>query len=252
MTRRPFARRNATPRPRREPARTYPRPVQHRVISIGTLSHHELWDKPTPQRPAHATTTLITTDKGNHILVDPALPAAALRQRLAERSGLDLADITAVFLTNFRPAHRLGLQGDALSHARLLIHEAERDAVGAQLVARLADETDPELRGLLEAEVRLLQRCKPAPDKLAAKVDLFPLPGYTPGTCGLLLSERDRTVLIAGDAVATEEHLMQGRVLRHALDIEAAQASLAEAVEIADVIIPGHGNAIQNPTRRPF
>ena len=226
--------------------------MQHRVISIGTLSHHELWDRPTPQRPAHATTTLITTDKGNHILVDPALPAAALRQRLAERSGLDLADITAVFLTNFRPSHRLGLRGDALEHARLLIHEAEREAVGGQLVARLAEEDDPELRALMEDDIRLLQRAKPAPDKVAARVDLFPLPGYTPGTCGLLLSERDRTVLIAGDAVATEEHLTRGRVLRHAMDIETAQASLTEALEIADVIIPGHGNAIQNPTRRPF
>ena len=224
--------------------------MQHRVISIGTLSQHELWEHPTPERPAHATTTLITTDKGNHILVDPALPAQALGPRLTERSGLTLDDIDAVFLTNFRPAHRMGLA--ALEHARWLIHEPERETVGRQLLARFDQEDDNQLRRLIETDIQLLQRCQPAPDKVAAHVDLFPLPGYTPGTCGLLLLSTTTTTLIAGDAVATREHLEQGRVLRRAFDIEKAQASLQEAVEIADLIIPGHDNLCVNPTRRPF
>ena len=97
-----------------------------------------------------------------------------------------------------------------------------------------------------------MKKCVAAPDKLAPQVDLFPLPGYTPGCCGLLLSQTNSTTLIAGDAIATAEHLEQGRVLRGAYDVKQAQESFMEAVEIADVIVPGHDNLLLNPTRRRF
>ena len=97
-----------------------------------------------------------------------------------------------------------------------------------------------------------MKKCQAAPDKLAEHVDLFPMPGYTPGTCGLLLSHPNATTLIAGDAVATAEHLEQGRVLRGAYDVNQAQESFMEAIEIADVIVPGHDNLLLNPTRRRF
>ena len=77
-------------------------------------------------------------------------------------------------------------------------------------------------------------------------INLFPCHGFTPDTCGLLLPEANRTVLIAGDAVPTAEHAEQRRVLRGAYDIEQAQESLQEALEIADVIVPGHDNVIWN------
>ncbi len=103
---------------------------------------------------------------------------------------------------------------------------------------------------MLEAEIALLKKCKTAPDKLAPQVDLFPLPGYTPGTCGLLLAHATATTVIAGDAVATSEHLERGQVLKGAFDIEAAQESLVEVLEIADYIVPGHDNIVLNPARR--
>ncbi|MEO6056259.1 MAG: hypothetical protein ABIQ49_05415, partial [Gemmatimonadales bacterium] len=64
------------------------------------------------------------------------------------------------------------------------------------------------------------------------------------------LSQPGATVLIAGDAIATAEHLEQGRVLRGAYDADQARESIVEAVEIADVIIPGHDNVQLNLTRR--
>ena len=60
-----------------------------------------------------------------------------------------------------------------------------------------------------------------------------------------------RTVLIAGDAVATVEHLDRGQVLPTCVDVQTAQESLQEALEIADVIIPGRDNVVFNPLRRP-
>lgn len=222
--------------------------MDFRIISIGALSRHELWPGDPGNRTAHATTTLVRSGD-RAILVDPALPAQALVPRLTERTGLTADAVTDVFLTCFRPAHRFGLA--AFPRARWLISEQERDTVGGMLVERFEREDDPETRKLVQQEVAVLKKCQPAPDKLAEHVDLFPLYGFTPGTCGLLLSERRSTILIAGDAVATREHLEQGRVLRGAFDVDAAQASFAEAVGIADLIVPGHDNITPNPMRGP-
>jgi glyoxylase-like metal-dependent hydrolase (beta-lactamase superfamily II) len=223
--------------------------MDYRVISIGTLSRHPLWNETTPARTPHATTTLIrTADKA--ILVDPALPSPAIEARLAERSGLPANQITDVFLTNFRPAHRRGLS--AFPQAKWWISEAEREAVGRQLLAQFERAEDQPMRDLLRDEIALLRKVHPAPDKLADQVDLFPLPGYTPGTAGLLLPLATATVLIAGDAVASAEHLERGQILPGAFDVEQAMESLKEAMEIADWIIPGHDNIIPNLTRRSF
>ena len=223
--------------------------MDYRVISIGTLSKHPLWNEGGPLRTPYATTTLIRSGD-RAILVDPGLPPQIIAARLFERSGLMPAAITDVFLTHFRPAHRAGL--GAFEGARWWIGELERETVGRELVLRFESEMDDGLRSMLKDEIALLKRIQPAPDSLAEHVDLFPLPGYTPGTCGLLLPLATATVLIASDAVATAEHMERGQVLAGAYDIKQAQESLREAIEIADWIIPGHDNIVPNLTRRTF
>ncbi|MCC7408057.1 MAG: MBL fold metallo-hydrolase [Phycisphaeraceae bacterium] len=221
--------------------------MDYRVISIGTLSRNEFWDEPAGMRTAHATTTLIRSGK-KVIVVDPGLPGQAIAARLGERAGIPPEAVTDVFLTNFRPAHRRGIE--AFGGATWHLFETEREVVGRSLVERYQQEEDEELRGIIEREIALLKRCQAAPEKLAANVDLFPLPGYTPGNCGLLLLSANSTTLVAGDAIPTVEHLERGQVLRGGYDIEQAQESLKEALEIADVIIPGHDNVVLNPVRR--
>lgn len=223
--------------------------MDYRVISIGALARHELWNEQSDARTAHATTTLVRS-ADRVILVDPGLPAQVVAARLQERAGLELSAVTDVFLTNFRPARRRGLL--AFAKARWLISQIEREYVGANLLEMYKREKEESTRQILEEEIALLKRFEPAPDRLVAQVDLFPLPGYTPGTCGLLLSQATSTSLIAGDAVATVEHLEQGRVLRGCQNPEDARESLVEAIEIADVIIPGYDNLLLNPTRRQF
>jgi glyoxylase-like metal-dependent hydrolase (beta-lactamase superfamily II) len=223
--------------------------MDYRIISIGALSVHELWDQQGEARTPHATTTLVRSED-KVILVDPGLPPQIITARLAERCGLTPDDVTDVFLTCFRPSHRWGIIG--FPKARWLIAEAEREQVGTALIDMLKREEDEEARKLIEQDVAVLKKSVAAPDQLAKHVDLFPLPGYTPGCCGLLLSHPNATTLIAGDAVATAEHLEQGRVLRGAYDVNQAQESFVEAIEIADVIVPGHDNLLPNPTRRRF
>lgn len=232
-----------------------------RVISIGAMGANDLWGERKPVRTGHATTTLIEApsldDKSviHRILVDPGLPEAALVARLRERANLSPDDITHVFLTSFHPECRRAIT--AFERAQWLIGDRERETVGIPLaegLKRLAtnfESPDADVEAVLRADVAVLSRCEPAGDAIAQGVALFPLPGVSPGLCGLLLEGRE-TTLICGDAIPTAEHLEKGRVPTNAADPELAKESLQEAVEIADVLVPGRDNVLVNPTRRPF
>lgn len=214
-----------------------------RVISIGTLAEHPLRDTSRRVRTGHATTTLVRSGDAV-VLIDPGLPPAAIVARLDERAGLDPSDITHVFLTSFKADTCRGLR--AFDHADWYLSETEREAVGiplAQLLAS-ADDADDDTRKELEYQVSLLRECKPAPDSLARGVDLFPLPGVTPGMTGLLLAEPNRTTLVCGDAIPTLEHYEQGKVLKTAHNPEQALESFQEALEIADVLVLGRDNLV--------
>ena len=219
--------------------------VRADIISIGTLSSNRIWGETQPTRTPHATTTLIRSGD-RKILIDPGLPPPAIGARLFERTGLRPEQIDTVFLTNFRPAHRAGLP--LFPHAKLLIHEVEQQA-NRQHLERLVQDAPPEDidRKILRQELQLLATLTPADDKVADQLDLFPLPGYTPGTCGLLIKFPTSTIVLAGDAVPTQDHFLAGQVLPDAYDIETAQESMREVYEIADLIIPSHDNVFVNP-----
>lgn len=226
------------------------------MISIGALAAHPLRGERSPLRTGHNTTTLVRAG-GKNILIDPGLPEAAVVARLDERAGLKPRDITHVFLTSFNPETRRGIM--AFEKATWWIHNDEREQIGVAMIARLheaAEERDEAIKRGLEIDVAVMQRCQAAPDHIAdekgSRVDIFPLPGISPGMCGLIVSQPRATTLICGDAVATVEHLEQGKVLPVATDVDKARESFAEAVEIADLLIPGRDNITVNPTKRLF
>jgi glyoxylase-like metal-dependent hydrolase (beta-lactamase superfamily II) len=222
----------------------------YRIISIGTLAAHPLWNEKGEVRTAHATTTLISIGE-THILVNPSLPAQAMSARMSERTPIKPIQITHIFLTSLEQDHRRALR--AFEHATWLVHEPEKEAMvsGLKVTRKQAAEArDRELIALIDAELEVVERCKIAPDSIAPKVDLFPLPGATAGTCGLLIGLPGSTVLVCGDAIATHEHLSQGKVLPNSASIALAQESFKEAVEIADVLVLGRDNLALNPLRR--
>lgn len=223
-----------------------------RIISIGSLAAHPLWGERGDVRPAHATTALVVAGAAK-ILVDPSLPPQLLVPRLAERANVKPEEITHVFLTTLHPLQRRGIS--AFPNATWMASSQEREAFGVPLITKFKEAHaagDAELVRLLKQEIDVVERCQAAPDQLAKGVDLFPLYGLTPGTAGLLLPQNHATVLVAGDAVPTQEHLEQGKVLSPCYDLQAAQASFGEAIEIADLIVAGRDNLLMNPTRRPF
>ncbi len=148
--------------------------------------------------------------------------------------------------------------------AQWWIHETERESIGLVLAETLhraaqqgdhatpEDEDEPNPLDALRQRVAQLRHCKPAPDRLAERVDLFPLPGATPGLCGLLLALPNHTVLICSDAVPDGQHLAQGRVLDDAANVDQARESFAEAIEVADLLVCGRDGMVLNPTKRPF
>jgi glyoxylase-like metal-dependent hydrolase (beta-lactamase superfamily II) len=233
-----------------------------RVLSIGTLAAHPLWDERHPVRTGHATTTLIRSGEKT-IVVDPGLPPTVLKARLGERAALTPDQVTHVFLTSFNPECRRAIE--MFDQATWLISEKERESVGipiAQSLSRLAEtkelaeqageqfeEDQQQMFEILQRDVAVLSRCQPAPDSIADDVDLFPLPGFSMGMCGLLIPEPSRTTLICGDAVPTVEHLNEGKVLPTCADRKLAQESFQEAVEIADTLILGRDNMVMNPTK---
>jgi glyoxylase-like metal-dependent hydrolase (beta-lactamase superfamily II) len=216
--------------------------LSYTVISIGTLSRNRFWEERQPVRPAHSTTTLIRD--GGTILVDPGLPSEVLAHRLNERSGLKPEQIEAVYLTTFRPVHRRALA--LFASATWLMHEPEIKAMRDKLT-ELADreEESPDVLKLVHEEMELLQRVKPADDRLTPHVHLYPTHGVTPGAAALLLAAPARTVLIAGDAVVTQDYFEAGQVFEQASDVALARESLSEILEIADEIVPGHDNVFR-------
>lgn len=205
------------------------------IISIGTLARNLLWNESAPRRTGHATTALIGAGKRS-IVVNPGLPAPALQARFNERLGGKIEAVTDVFLTHIANDSLSGIE--LFEHAKWWCSEAEREAL-----ERRIDRESADAKVLRE----LYKRLQPAPDKLAPGVDLFPLPGFTEGTCGLLVSAPLTTTLIAGPAVATLDHFLAGQVLPEVLDLDKAKASLAEVYEIADIVVPGYDNYFTNP-----
>lgn len=212
------------------------------IVSIGTLSSNMYWQEAGPQRVAHATTTLIRDDDVV-LLVDPSLPAAVLEQRLFERSGLKPDAVTAVFLTSLRPVHRRAI--DLFSQATWYASAEEIEVFHSGLRdTRQAGDHDKETLKLIDDELRVVRGVKAVPDKLSANVQVFPSAGVTPGQSALLVTNPVATVVIAGDAVVTREHLEANAVYEHSNDIEQARKSMQDIVELADIIVPGHDNLL--------
>jgi glyoxylase-like metal-dependent hydrolase (beta-lactamase superfamily II) len=219
--------------------------MEFHIISIGTTRRNLLWGESTAMRTQHTTTTLLRVE-GKSILVDPSLPADLLEARLFDRTGEQFDSITDVFCTTLRPdSRRALLGGDAspLAHANWWTAQGEID----WYTSRLADMVESAKRidtitDELKADIAALKRIRPASDTLAPGVSLYPLPGVTPGCCGLLLAMPSATVLLTGPAAISRQHLIDGMIAPDCIDKDAAMESLSEVLDIADLIIPGYDN----------
>jgi len=222
--------------------------VQFTVVSIGTLSANPFWGESVAVRTPHATTTLVV-DEERRILVDPSLPDVVVVSRLFERSGLRPEEITDVFCTTLRPTHRRGI--GVFDQARWSCWSEELETYRRHLddLSGSADRMGEDARQAWQADSELVDRFAAAAEKLTPAVHLFPLPGAAVGSAGLLLAAPTHTVIVAGDAAVTRDHLAAGRAWSGSADVETAGQSLLELMEIADYIVCGHDNVTPSPMR---
>lgn len=222
--------------------------VEYSVISIGALSKNRLWGESASLRTPHATTTVVF-DEGKVILVDPSLPAQAMGPVFNERTGKQLGDVTDVFCTTLRPVHRRSIM--AMPDATWWACQDEIESYRSKLVVLLdsAGRLDPQETANIEADLKLLENFRPAPETFTRQVTVYPMNGATSGSAGLLLTPPTMSVVIAGDAVLTAEHVSLGQVWEGCDDREKALASLQDILELVDVIIPGHDNVCISPGR---
>lgn len=220
--------------------------AEYKIISIGTMACNLIWGERGRVRTQHATTTLVE-EGGRRFLVDPSLPPEVLDARLHERAGKRLDDMTDVFCTTLHPAARRGLEGLAGADWWCGREELEDFSNHIRELAENASGTeDPDN---IKRELGVIRRFRPAPDTFTENIGIFPLPGYSRGCTGLLLTRPASTVLLAGPAVPTADHVHRGMVWEQCADSERAKESLLEILEIADVIVPGFDNLVLQPSK---
>jgi glyoxylase-like metal-dependent hydrolase (beta-lactamase superfamily II) len=204
------------------------------LLTIGRLSMNKFWGETERQRSPLCTSTLLMTDAGLAI-VDPSVHPPEIPALLRDQAGVRPEDVRCVLLTHFHGDHRFGLQ--AFPEATWQMAEPEI----AYWRARAGED-----------EQGLLKRILPADESPLPGCDLFPTPGHTPGHHSLRFTWRGLRVVIAGDAVMTEDFYWAREGYLNSVDQEQAHETIDRLARDADVIIPGHGNVFAtNWSRSP-
>lgn len=192
------------------------------IITIGNLSRNRYWGEPDtkPLRSAICTTTLIS-GSGFQLLVDPSLADKdAMAKELDRRTGVKLDDITAVFITHEHGDHYAGIS-----------HFSNAAWYAAAPVAEI-----------LNGRKNLVRTMETAPASLFGAVDVIPTPGHTRSHHALRFDCDSRSVVAAGDSVATRDFWRERRSYYNAVDPDLASRTMEKLAAIASVIIPGHDN----------
>jgi glyoxylase-like metal-dependent hydrolase (beta-lactamase superfamily II) len=166
---------------------------------------------------AHSTATLVVTT-GHNILVDTSTKQQRTLLLQGLRSeGLRPGDIDMLVNTHLH-----------------LDHIGNNDLfTTASKMAREEEGPDPSF-------VRITEDAEIAPG-----IGLMHTPGHSPGSMSVVVETDGRRYVIAGDAIPTRDNYEKWLPPMIHYDREVALESMRRIREIADVIIPGHGNAFE-------
>lgn len=168
---------------------------------------------------ASGTTSLVTTEKGIHILVDPGANREKLLEALKKKN-LQISDIEYVFLTHLHLDHSL-LMG-IFPKATIINFEALTFGEKGTLVGETIPDTD---------------------------ISILKTPGHEYAGVSLLVPTEKGKVAIVGDVFWFENGESQILDIHKkddfATDMEALIKSRKEVLNLADWIIPGHGKMMR-------
>lgn len=192
------------------------------IITIGNLSRNHYWGESDGHayRPALCTCTLL---QGRHfrLLVDPSLAdGERMAAALDRRTGLEIADIDAVFITHAHGDHHYGLKH--FPDARWMAAPPVAETLGGS--------------GLYHKKFEAVQ------GPLFDIIDILHTPGHTEHHYSLRFDWEGKSVVIAADAAVTRDYWLNRRGYFNSEDFEQAAATMDELVPQADVIVPGHDN----------
>ena len=192
------------------------------VITIGNLSRNRYWGEPDDKalRGAICTCTLISGD-GFHLLVDPSLAKAdEMAKELDRRTGLKLDDVSAVFVTHEHGDHFAGIG-----------HFQKAAWYAAAPVSEI-----------LNGMKKWTRRVETASAVLFGAVDVIPTPGHTESHHSLRFDCAGRSIVVAGDSVATQDFWRERKSYYNAIDPALAARTMDQLARLAGIIIPGHDN----------
>jgi glyoxylase-like metal-dependent hydrolase (beta-lactamase superfamily II) len=192
------------------------------ILTIGNLSRNRYWGESDARgvRSAICTCTLIQGE-GFRTLVDPSLSNVDdMARELDRRTGLKPRDVDAVFVTHDHGDHFAGL-----AHFR-----GARWLAGAE-VAAVLNQSGKFSKSVEVAGVRLFEA-----------IEVVHTPGHTMSHRSLRFDCRGLSVVVAGDAVATQDFWWERRGYYNCIDFELSAKTMDHINDLADLVVPGHDN----------
>ena len=199
------------------------------IVTIGHLTRNIYWgeDNSKVLHPCIATCSVVESEYGN-ILIDPSLPGEALAKELYDQTGIRAEDIAYTYSTHCHLDHWTGTE--AFPNAKICMPKED--------LAYLTEDRAL-YHGVPGQEI---DRMVGISGELVPGFSLVPLPGHSLGLHGLLFDGPEGKILAAGDACMGYEYFHAKRGYFWSAEYELSCQSIEKAAEIADVIIPGHGN----------
>jgi len=192
------------------------------IVTIGNLSRNRYWGEGDERavRPALCTCTFID-GRGFRLVVDPSLAdREKMEAELGRRTGLELHEVSAIFVTHAHGDHHAGLP-----------HFADAVWFAAPGVAEAINKTGKYPKPVLPASGTILEG-----------IDVIATPGHTPDHHSLRFSWNNRSVVVAGDAVMTQDFWRHRQGYFNSVDSAVAAATMEHLASIADILVPGHDN----------
>jgi glyoxylase-like metal-dependent hydrolase (beta-lactamase superfamily II) len=196
------------------------------IVTIGNLSRNRYWGESDSKalRSAICTCTLIQGE-GFRLLVDPSLGnAEEMAKELDRRCGLKLRDVDTVFITHEHGDHWYGLPH--FPKARWL--------------------AGPDVAAALNKTGKLPQRVEATGSTILDAVEVIATPGHTLSHHSLRFHCDRRSVVVAGDAVATRDFWRERRGYFNCVDFDLSARTMKQLSSLADIIVPGHDNYFLN------